>query len=315
MRSENQVQGAITAALEVYSDRNCIETEIFSPYANQQGAAPEKYCADVLARLGKSRVLLLEVKELTGTESKGYLPAYDAYQHLTDWILEDHGIPLYYGYGAMHALQYFTHGRSELWPYQTLNKIKISTPSKLFSSIDQQQNARPDQDRHDNLLSWLLNPPPFAAGCVAMLLSAWTASARELSNDVLLIAIDPASPQRLATCSLAQLHQIIGMLYAPDAKLPPDDQANLQGAVLAAIKQGKALSEELKALSSDVQNRLTRNNPGNPGDRTAINEARKQTAIEKLQQRLESSTQSDEAEPDEEIEAKIGSTKPARPKG
>lgn len=159
--AENLIQGAITASLEVYCDRNDIHTDAMAPYANQQGHGPKRYCADLLAVLDRSKLLLLEVKELTQPTdgSPAELGAYDAYQHLLNWQFENLGVPLLYAYSSIGEMSYFRRTRHKQWPNTSLHTVRIAKPSCLFGDSQQQIAKEPDQEKHQSLLSWLLTPP------------------------------------------------------------------------------------------------------------------------------------------------------------
>lgn len=187
--AENLIQGAITAALEVYCDRNDIHTDTLEPYANQQGHSYSKYCADLLAVLDSSKLLLLEVKELTPASSKkpAHFNAYDPYQHFLNWQFELVDVPILYGYSAVDDMSYFHRPRHRQWPNTSLHTVRVAAPSSLFGNSQQLIDREPDQEEHANLLSWLLTPSEPGSRLEQNMAALGLIGASDLKNENLMV--------------------------------------------------------------------------------------------------------------------------------
>lgn len=142
---ENEVQSAIRASLEVYADRHGFAAQFFEPYANQQGAGPQRFGADLLGILDNSRVVMLEIKALDVLPYR--LIHFDEDQHADCCDLEAFGVPIAYAFNATESLAYYNLGRQPNWPIETLRDILRAQPTRL-------PGEAPDR-HHPSLLSWL----------------------------------------------------------------------------------------------------------------------------------------------------------------
>ncbi|WP_411851080.1 hypothetical protein ACLB90_00270 [Stenotrophomonas sp. LGBM10] len=188
MKQESLVQAAIIASLEVYGDRNAVHTDVFAPYANQQGFTGGKYPGDIIGLLDGARILLLEVKELDYlTPIDPVLHQFNVAQFLQyDW-LEQSGVPIQYAYAARDEMPYFLFPRRREWPYATLNRTRVSPPGKLMDSLANFIAKRPAIEAHGNLLDWLLNLSAASSASGLMLLGFLGSSASNLKSSILII--------------------------------------------------------------------------------------------------------------------------------
>ncbi|WP_248920054.1 hypothetical protein [Pseudomonas entomophila] len=146
-RAENKVQTAIMLALHDYCNRNDMpRLELFPPYSNQQGSTLNKFCADLVGRLGHAKLILLEIKELD--VDAGEFPAFRKHQHDENLRFEKLGVPLAYAYNTIEVLAYHEDPRPTDWVSCTLSSINRSVPSLLPGSA-------PDVGKHASLLAWL----------------------------------------------------------------------------------------------------------------------------------------------------------------
>ncbi|WP_422506085.1 hypothetical protein [Stenotrophomonas sp. GZD-301] len=189
MKQESLVQAAIIASLEVYGDRNAVHTDVFAPYANQQGVTGGKYPGDIIGLLDGARILLLEVKELDYDVTTGspVLNQFNVAQFLQyDW-LEQSGVPIQYAYAARDEMPYFLFPRRREWPYATLNRTRVSPPGELMDSLANFIAKRPAIEVHGNLLDWLLNLSAASSASGLMLLGFLGSSASNLKSSILII--------------------------------------------------------------------------------------------------------------------------------
>ncbi|MEB1610994.1 hypothetical protein VDQ74_14020 [Xanthomonas campestris pv. campestris] len=212
---ENVIQGAIVAALEVYCDRNWLGTDVFAPYANQQGSGFNQYCADLFARLGRSKIILLEVKELDVTKSTGAvtLPSYSPHQHVADWDFEDLGVPIRYAYAGVEWLSYLKSFREKQWPNTTLFKVHICKPSELFADYSQQSSAQPDMVSHENLLGWLLSEPGVQLGAVGLLSYFAEVKSHDLRNRILIVASATSGGMQINSMSATAARELVVKVF------------------------------------------------------------------------------------------------------
>ncbi|WP_454565626.1 hypothetical protein [Pseudomonas sp. AIG] len=146
-KKENVVQIAIALAMHTYFDRPGMpRLELFPPVPVQQGNGLRKFCADLVARLGNARIILLEIKELqceTGT-----LLEFDEGQHASYLRFQEIGVPVGYAYNADPLLAYHADPRPDDWSMLTLSSVNHSSPSLL-------PHGNPSISQHSTLLEWL----------------------------------------------------------------------------------------------------------------------------------------------------------------
>lgn len=253
MNKENVVQGAITSSIEVYCDRSWLHTDIFTPYANQQGVGFTRYGADVVAQLGKGRVLMLEVKELEiGTGGARKLRSYDAHQHLEAWTLELADVPIFYGYASVDELSYLDFFRERAWPEKSLFKVHLCRPSELFATPSQQISAEPDESSHSNLLAWILDPPPDSSA-LANVLTYLQATSSDLRNRLVIIACDKTCGSRILAIPASDLRHFVNEMSRPKSARVRDVLDDLRSEVAVRAKK---LQIELQQVHQKVESRL-----------------------------------------------------------
>jgi hypothetical protein len=188
MKQESLVQAAIMASLEVYGDRNAVHTDVFAPYANQQGYTGNMYPGDIIGLLDGARILLLEVKELDyDVTGSPVLNQFDTLQYLQYYWLQQLGVPIQYAYAAQSEMPYFVLQRRREWPYATLNRTHVSPPDTLMDSLASIVAKQPAIDAHDSLLDWLLNPPSASSGSALAAFGLLASSAADLKASILII--------------------------------------------------------------------------------------------------------------------------------
>jgi hypothetical protein len=144
---EGTLQAAVIAALEVYCGRNKVNFRHHAPYANQQGDEMGRYCADVVAILDSSLIILLELKYLDTTTGK--LPKFDAVQFSKNLRLAEIGVPIGYAYNSVIQVEYHNPARSEeYWPETTLSQVNRAEPEFL-------PDDTPVVQDHETLLDWI----------------------------------------------------------------------------------------------------------------------------------------------------------------
>ncbi|MFL7962058.1 hypothetical protein ACEI36_07375 [Pseudomonas kielensis] len=144
--NENVVQMAIVAALQVYCEQPGMpRLELFPPLSVQQGDSLRKFCADLIARLDNSKVILLEVKEFDCNTKT--LKEFKAEQHLEYLRFEELGVPVGYAYNVVWPLPYNHDQRPQGWPKLTLEAVNHSLPTLL-------PGKSPAMSEHPTLLDW-----------------------------------------------------------------------------------------------------------------------------------------------------------------
>lgn len=141
---ENEVQTAIVASLQVYCRDNGIRCSALEYYANQQGDSLRKVCADFLATLDDSTLLLAETK----VHASGELLAFDDEQLFEYLEFESAGFPIAYVYNTKDTLAYYQKPQPTNFPTLTLGSVNRSVPSLL-------PDRYPDSSKHTTLLDWL----------------------------------------------------------------------------------------------------------------------------------------------------------------
>ncbi|EZN61242.1 hypothetical protein PALA31_03465 [Pseudomonas aeruginosa] len=145
---ENEVQTAIVASLQVYCRDNGIRCSALEYYANQQGDSLRKVCADFLATLDDSTLLLAETK----VHASGKLLSFDDEQLIEYLAFERFGFPIAYVYNTVDILAYYQKPQPINFPTLTLAAINRSVPSLL-------PDRYPDLPNHTTLLDWLKSIP------------------------------------------------------------------------------------------------------------------------------------------------------------
>jgi len=145
---ENEVQTAIVTSLQVYCRDNHIRCSALEYYANQQGGDLRKVCADFLATLDDSTLLLAETK----VHASGELLAFDDEQLIEYQMFERAGFPIAYVYNTEDTLAYYEKPQPQDFPTLTLGAVNRSVPSAL-------PDRYPDYLNHTTLLDWLRSTP------------------------------------------------------------------------------------------------------------------------------------------------------------
>lgn len=143
---EGEVQAAVISALSVFCDRENKHFVFETPYSNQQGDEMRLYCADLVAVLGQSLTILLELKYLN--TASGVLPRFDTQQFAEILKLSELGLPIGYAYNNVDELDYHDPNRDVSWPATTLKQINRSIPQEL-------PHEEPNITNHETLHSWL----------------------------------------------------------------------------------------------------------------------------------------------------------------
>ncbi|WP_285404892.1 hypothetical protein [Luteibacter sp. ME-Dv--P-043b] len=213
LTGENDLQGAIVGALQVWAWQRQMSAQLFEPYANQQGDEARRFGADLLAVLGESRVLMLELKVLNTTTHT--LMSFRPEQHAMCLHLEKAGLPLAYAFNTVPHLAYHDRPQPLDFPERTLADVARATPSRLTD-----QHPAPG---HPTLLKWLQSDaerPADMSPALGWLMGAEAAYPRDLTNAALLLiysvphqrllAMDPAD-------SLALRNALTTNAYLTDA--------------------------------------------------------------------------------------------------
>lgn len=146
LEPENVVQAACIDALTAFFDRENITYRHLSPYANQQGEDPNRFCADVIGVIDNSALLLLEMKAYDRVKKE--LHAFDDEQFSAAVKMEKAGVPIVYCYDNENPLAYYIDPREGDWPQKTLNGMNVATPTRLDCKT-------PKCDEHGTLLQWV----------------------------------------------------------------------------------------------------------------------------------------------------------------
>ncbi|WP_330208091.1 hypothetical protein [Pseudomonas sp. Z13] len=145
---ENEVQTAIVASLQVYCHSVGMRCAALEYYPNQQGGSLRKVCADFLATLDDSTLLLAETK----AHANGELLSFDDAQLIEYLEFESVGFPIAYVYNTVAKLPYYQKPQPENYPALTLQAVNRSVPSLL-------PHRYPDYPKHTTLLDWLNSIP------------------------------------------------------------------------------------------------------------------------------------------------------------
>ncbi|MBD9679483.1 hypothetical protein IB274_22440 [Pseudomonas sp. PDM18] len=143
-KNENVLQSAIIASLIAYCRDNGIRVSHLEYYANQQGEGLNLVCADFLATLDDSSLLLAETK----VQSEGKLISFDHDQFVDNLTFEGLGFPIVYVYNTLPTMPYFYKPQPFDYPVMTLKATNCSPPSQLAGE-------EPDIANHSSLLRWL----------------------------------------------------------------------------------------------------------------------------------------------------------------
>lgn len=143
---EGEVQAAVIGALTAFCHDQKKHFVFETPFANQQGAAMRRYCADLVAVLGQSLTILLELKYLN--TATGILPRFELPQFNEILNLSKQGLPVGYAYNNVDQLDYHDPHRSQSWPVTTLKQINRSIPQEL-------PDESPSVADHETLHAWL----------------------------------------------------------------------------------------------------------------------------------------------------------------
>lgn len=147
-QKENELQSAIIGALGAYCRDNKIRCSHLEYYANQQGDGVNRVCADFLATLNDSTLLLAETK----VQEEGELIRFVDEQYSDNLIFEGFGFPIIYVYNTVNVMPYYEKPQPDDFPTLTLEATNYSKPSLL-------PNKKPAKNNHSNLLEWLKRQP------------------------------------------------------------------------------------------------------------------------------------------------------------
>lgn len=147
-QKENELQSAIIGALVAYCRDNRVRCSHLEYYANQQGDGVNRVCADFLATLDDSTLLLAETK----VQENGELIRFEDEQYQDNLDFERYGFPIIYVYNTALKMPYYDKPQPHDFPEMTLATIKYSKPSLL-------PHRYPDIDKHHCLLEWLKKVP------------------------------------------------------------------------------------------------------------------------------------------------------------
>ncbi len=147
-QKENELQSAIIGALGAYCRDKRIRCSHLEYYANQQGDGVNRVCADFLATLNDSTLLLAETK----VQENGNLIRFEAEQYIGNLIFEKFGFPIIYVYNTVLVMPYYDKPQPDDFPMLTLKATNYSKPSLL-------PDENPAIDKHCNLLEWLEQQP------------------------------------------------------------------------------------------------------------------------------------------------------------
>jgi len=246
---ENELQTAIVTSLQSWCDSNQISCTSMEFYANQQGVGLGRICADFVATLNDSELLLAEVK----VHQSGELLAFSDEQFKDDLELELMGLPILYVYNKTEQLAYHQKPKPISYAAETLKAVNYSSPSLL-------QDAFPCIDKHHNLLGWLKKVPPAGSNITRFAeLFGVLRSEALLSNGLMMLIYGTSKVSFLEDLNGAALNKIINTLShgAAGKYLNKNDQALLES----------FLKEEATAFSRWYKpNKLTPNSrPRNGG--------------------------------------------------
>lgn len=248
MLGENNVQMAITAALQVWCHSDKRSLQLFPPYANQQGDLLKRYCADLLGIMEGADLIALEVKEYD-TE-KNVLTRFDQDQWESALFFETQKVPIAYAYNAVSKLAYHKWPQPPDWPEQTLCQVKRSIPSQLESEQPKVQN-------HMSLLDWLngshsRDGAEFFGGFHGVL-----ESTDDFTNGIMVLLYSTES-EKLATFTADELKRVVELLRG--------QQNNLNEAQLNTLKvMLNASADKTSAWSKFQQKPSTFTRPGRKG--------------------------------------------------
>lgn len=147
-QKENELQSAIIGALAAYCRDKKIRCSHLEYYANQQGDGVNRVCADFLATLDDSTLLLAETKVQEG----GELIRFEDGQYKENLEFERCGFPIIYVYNTAVKMPYYDKPQPYNFPEMTLAATNYSKPSLL-------PHRYPDMDQHQSLLEWLKKVP------------------------------------------------------------------------------------------------------------------------------------------------------------
>lgn len=147
-QKENELQSAIIGALGAYCRDKKIRCSHLEYYANQQGDGVNRVCADFLATLNDSTLLLAETK----VQENGNLIRFEEEQYIGNLIFEKFGFPIIYVYNTVLVMPYYDKPQPDDFPILTLKATNYSKPSLL-------PDENPAIDKHSSLLEWLEQQP------------------------------------------------------------------------------------------------------------------------------------------------------------
>jgi hypothetical protein len=201
---ENEVQAAIRGALEAYAYSRGITAQFFEPYANQQGAGPRRFAADLMGVLDNARVLMLEIKALD--VHRYTLVSFNDSQHAACCALERVGLPIAYAFNGTERLGYYDRIRAPSWPQDTLEAIHRAPPLLLPGPVPARS--------HPSLLRWLdSDQGTHVASELGGLLGAGATRPRAWTNGALIL-VYARQANRLLSFGTTDAEELVSALRA-----------------------------------------------------------------------------------------------------
>ncbi|WP_156116931.1 hypothetical protein [Massilia sp. 9096] len=132
-KGESAVQDAIVVALAEYCYSERLRFRHTLPYANQQGFEPNKICADMVAILANSVLLVFEIKAALKFPPNAALASFKKDQREEYLFLEEElNVPVHYAFNTVQTLAHALPGPfSAMMCAQTLTEIGLALPSLL----------------------------------------------------------------------------------------------------------------------------------------------------------------------------------------
>lgn len=185
--TENFVQTALMAAIEVYCDRaNLCHTSLQIPPPSQS-ASINKFIADFCFTINNSKFYIIEAKVLDIPTSE--FQSFDILQWKANCIFERIPIPIFYMYNTVEKdkIEYFSPMKKKSWPSDVLKQHNFSKPSNL-------PGPKPNVVNHNEVIELFENDlrvwNPYDIGWA---LSALNKDIFETNGLVMLIYSNPAN--------------------------------------------------------------------------------------------------------------------------
>ncbi|EPM9935779.1 MULTISPECIES: hypothetical protein [Pseudomonas] len=231
-QKENELQSAIIGALGAYCRDKRIRCSHLEYFANQQGDGVNRVCADFLATLDDSTLLLAETKVQEG----GELIRFEEEQYKENLSFERCGFPIIYVYNTASLMPYYEKPQPYDFPEMTLAATNYSEPSML-------PDKYPAMEQHYSLLEWLKQVPVGGDNTTRFArIFAAIRSEGLLTNGLMMLIYGTSSVKLLDQPTANDLDQLIDTLTigATGRFLNPKQQKQLE----------RFLAEEANALNS-----------------------------------------------------------------